>query len=75
VIRYRNDSDERACGGAIPDDKFGPLACLRTSGHLGECIAIACDAAVADGVCFGCRIPLGSGHRDDCYARKESVDE
>lgn len=75
-MRFRNDSDEHACGKRVPGelshkyDDLGGIACLRTDGHAGECVAISCDAAAADGVCFGCRMPLGGPPRADCEHRE-----
>lgn len=69
-MRFRHDSDERACGKAVGHGEMhGPFACLRTADHDGECIALACDAAAADGVCFGCRMPLDGPPRIDCERR------
>ncbi len=65
-MRFRHDTLEHACSKAV-DHRLGPMACMRREGHEGKCAAMARDAGIADGVCFGCREPLGLGHRDDCY--------
>jgi hypothetical protein len=76
-MKFRRDSDEVSCPKAILTGlgakylELGGLVCLRTAGHDGECIALACDAAAADGVCYCCRVPVGEAHRDDCYSAKQ----
>lgn len=68
-MKFRPDSDERACGAETNHGELhGSFACLRTAGHSGEHIALMCDAARADGVCFGCR--ERTGHQADCLRRK-----
>lgn len=56
-LRFRRDSDEEVCYGVvlgIGADEYD-YGCMRTNGHPGDCISLACDAAAADGVCFVCR--------------------
>jgi hypothetical protein len=72
-MRFRHDTDEESCPRSILDEKFGPLACLRRRGHCGKCIALMCDAAAADGVCFDCRMPLDGPPRTDCERRDAHV--
>lgn len=70
-MRYRRDTEERACGKVIDLERwaeYGGLACLRTAGHPGDCIAMAGDAGRADGVCWECRVPEGASHRTDCHS-------
>jgi hypothetical protein len=76
-MKFRPDSDEHACGERVPgelSDKYadlGGIACMRIEGHEGEHIGMVRDAAIADGVEFCCRIPLGATvHRDDCWRNK-----
>lgn len=72
-VKFRSDSEETACGkrvaGDLSDkyDDLGGLACMRSSGHTGDCIALMRDAADADGVCFGCREKHGRPHSPDCF--------
>lgn len=71
-MRFRKDSDEQSCDRVIASVRYeglGGLACMRRAGHDGKCIALMCDAAEADGVCFGCREAIGEPHKVDCYAR------
>lgn len=51
-VRFRKDSDEEMCGLPIPTIGGNPAACMRTAGHVPPCIAMAGDAAEADGVCY-----------------------
>lgn len=69
-MKFRPDTDERACGKSIVH-RAGLMACLRTAGHDGECVAVAGDAGRADGVCWACRVPEGDEHRADCHARNK----
>jgi len=74
-VRFRPDSDEETCSkvvyvGLLHNDDLNPFICLRRAGHDGECIALACDAAKADGVCSKCREPAGEPHRNDCLAKQ-----
>ncbi len=69
-MKFRKDSDERSCNGSIPSGKwYGPLACMRTAGHKGKHIAAMNLAALADGVCFGCRVPIETPHKPDCWRK------
>jgi hypothetical protein len=66
-IRFSRDSDEVACGKSIPlrfsrGERF-LVGCMRTKGHKGKCVSMTCDAAKADGVCWGCRARAGESHR------------
>lgn len=77
-MRFRNDSDEETCSKPCRHNHMlGPFACMRTSGHDGECVAAARHAGDADGVCFECRAELAGPHRDDCRRAKrtEALDE
>lgn len=68
-MKFRKDSNEQSCAQPVSHGALtGLFACMRTKGHPGSCIAAACAAAIADGVCHACRLPRGTGHRDDCYA-------
>lgn len=51
----------------ILDYNGSEVACMRAGGHDGECIALACDAADADGVCHRCRQPIPE-HLEGCHA-------
>ena len=66
-MKFRNDSDEQACGKPIERPRH-TVVCLRTSGHGGECIAAMRHAAEADGLAHCCRARLGE-HRPDCEAQ------
>lgn len=66
-MKFRPDSDERACGTAVEHGGI-EAACMRTNGHAGSHMAIMRDAAIADGVCFGCR--ERRKHKPDCWAGK-----
>jgi hypothetical protein len=69
-VRFNHISDEEACGLPMRDPVFqGELACLRTKGHAGVCIARMNAAGDADGVWWCCRVPLGQPHTDWCVAR------
>lgn len=75
-MRFRLDSDEEACGERIEEPKFferhGAFMCMRTKGHAGEHLSRMDLAANADGVCPGCRSPIGEPHKADCHAAKEA---
>ncbi len=65
-IRFSRDTDEVACGKGIRM-RFGRgerfvVGCMRTHKHPGKCVAMAYDAAKADGVCYGCRQSIGKLH-------------
>ncbi len=72
MVRFRDDSDEEWCGEPIemPGKSYSPVVCLRRQGHGGDHIAMSRDAARADGVCHGCRMPLVGVilviHREGC---------
>lgn len=72
-VKFRPDTAEEICGEVIPgSDKgkwahYGGISCLRRYGHPGTHIAMAGDAARADGVCHRCRSLLEEEHRPDCY--------
>ena len=84
-IRFSRDTDEVACGKSIRmrfsrGESF-LVGCMRTNKHPGKCIAMAYDAAKADGVCYGCRQPVGKLHgffdkkrRLKCDAAKHMVE-
>lgn len=61
-MKFRRDSDEVACSKVVGEE----YACMRAADHKGACISLARDAAFADGVCPGCREPLGKPHKEDC---------
>jgi hypothetical protein len=66
-IRFSRDTDEVACGKSIRmrfsrGESF-LVGCMRTNKHPGKCIAMAYDAAKADGVCYGCRAAVMDEHR------------
>ena len=71
-MKFNDYSDEESCGKRVPgkmSDRYedlGGLACMRTQGHAGECIATAGDAGVADGVHWCCRIRLDLDHHARC---------
>lgn len=66
-VRFRHDSKEEACGHAVRTKSVhSPFACLRTSGHEGDHIAVMAAAARADGVCHSCRNKCGEEHKFDC---------
>lgn len=69
-MRFNRDSGEESCPKTIHDDprydRYGGLACMRVSGHDGECISGVRDAALADGVCWECRRLVGAFHREAC---------
>jgi hypothetical protein len=66
-MRFNRHSEETSCPAAVPNERHGDLACMRTAGHPGEHIAQMDLAAKADGVCHGCRAPISEAHRADCY--------
>lgn len=79
-VKFRKDTDEETCGEVIPgsdkDPKYadhGGLACMRTADHDGEHISLLCDAAAADGVCHGCRLPMPGRHRVDCHSHNAKL--
>ena len=73
-MRFNAHSDEQSCGRRVPGklsdkyEKLGGLACMRTVGHGGECLATMRDAGIADGVRWCCRVKLGEEHAAWCPA-------
>ena len=71
-MKFNDYADEESCGKRVPGkmsdhyEDLGGIACLRTQGHAGECIAGAGDAGVADGVHWCCRIRLDLDHHARC---------
>ena len=77
-IRFSRDTDEVACGKSIPlrfsrGERF-LVGCMRTNKHPGKCVSMMCDAAKADGVCFGCRQPVGKLHGSNEWSKKGKCD-
>lgn len=74
-MKFNAHSDEQSCGRRVPgklSDKYnelGGLACVRTAGHDGACIAIMREAGIADGVRWCCRVKLGEEHATWCLIR------
>lgn len=74
-MKFNSHSDEQSCGRRVPgemSDKYnelGGLACMRTAGHDGECIALLRLAGIADGVHWCCRGKLGEEHAAWCSTR------
>jgi len=74
-VKFNAHTDEQTCGRRVPGDlsdrysDLGGLACMRTAGHGGECVAVARDAASADGVRWCCRVKLGDDHAAWCLSR------
>lgn len=75
-MRFSRDSDEEACCEVIKfvgkHDTYD-VCCMRTKGHAGEHIAVACHAGLADGVCWCCRNKLGLPHKADCLTLREEI--
>lgn len=80
-MKFNAHSEERSCGRRVPgelSDKYSDLeglACARTAGHTGECIAVARDAGIADGVRWCCRVKLGEDHAAWCLICAEDTDQ
>jgi hypothetical protein len=74
-VKFNAYSDEQSCGRRVPgemSDKYsdlGGLACMRTAGHIGECIAVMRDAGIADGARWCCRVKLDEAHAAWCPSR------
>lgn len=74
-MKFSKHSDEQMCGKQMIGEKFakydkcGGVACMRTAGHLGECIAIAGDAGRADGVHWCCRSDINAEHQSWCFKK------
>ena len=65
-MKFNEYSGEETCGKRARYGDLNDLACLRTEGHTGEGIAMACDVAVADGVHLCCRTKLDLDHHALC---------
>jgi len=66
-MKFNGYSDEETCGKRVSVAGISvAVACLRTQGHVGECIAMAGDAGAADGVHFCCRTRLDLDHHAQC---------
>ena len=77
-VKFSNKSTEEMCGDLVPDSEKlykGGFACSRTAGHAPPCIAMARDAAKADGVCHWCRLPMPGEHLPDCGAAPEDDED
>jgi hypothetical protein len=65
-------SDEEVCGEPVQTALFDePLICLRIKGHKGDHETIMRLAAELDKVCWDCRSPEGSQHKDSCQLFKD----
>lgn len=77
-MKFNPHSDEQSCGRRVPGelsdkyDDLGGLACMRTAGHDGDCIAMVRDAGIADGVHWCCREALDDEHAEWCQTRGEA---
>lgn len=71
-MKFNKYSDEQSCGKRVPGeqsdkyDDLGGLACMRSAGHDGECLAMLRDAGIADGVHWCCRVKIDEAHMGWC---------
>jgi len=64
-VKYSRNSDVEICGKLVIHGKY-ECACMRRLGHVGDCIALARDAAAADGVRCCCWTAPDGEHDADC---------